>query len=251
MRTLAVIPARLGATRLPRKPLRLLAGLPLVVRVWQRVAELGVAERVIVATDEEEVADVVTQYGGTAVLTSPGHISGTHRVAEVAHMPEHVEFDVIVNVQGDEPFVSRQAVIEATRMVTESEFPLGTAAVMATPQILGDPNVVKVVAAENGRAMYFSRAPIPFLRDAADAELQRSRVWQHIGVYAYERSALMRWIRLPETPLEHIERLEQLRPLAAGMSIGVALIDEPVRPGIDTEDDLERANREWTAFTTG
>ena len=122
---------------------------------------------------------------------------------------------------------------------------------MATPQILNDPNVVKVVAADDGRAMYFSRAPIPFLRDAADAELQRTRIWQHLGLYAYKRSALMRWIELPETPLEHIERLEQLRPLAAGVPIGVSLIDEPVRPGIDTEDDLERANRDWTAFTTG
>jgi 3-deoxy-manno-octulosonate cytidylyltransferase (CMP-KDO synthetase) len=113
-----------------------------------------------------------------------------------------------------------------------------------------DPNVVKVVAADDGRAMYFSRAPIPFLRDAADAELQRTRTWQHIGVYAYEWAALMRWIELPESPLEQIERLEQLRPLASGIAIGVSLIDEPVRPGIDTENDLERANREWAVFST-
>ena len=164
---------------------------------------------------------------------------------------EFGDYDVIVNVQGDEPFVSRRAVLGAARMVTDAGYPLGTAAVLATPEILADPNVVKVVAADDGRAMYFSRAPIPFLRDAADAELQRTRVWQHIGVYAYEASALMQWIHLPESPLEHIERLEQLRPLAAGMPIGVSLIDEPVRPGIDTEEDLERANREWTAFTTG
>lgn len=251
MRTLAVIPARLGATRLPRKPLRLLAGIPLVVRVFQRVVEIGVVEAVVVATDSDEVAEVVRTYGGRAVLTSPDHVSGTHRVAEVARRPEFAHVDVIVNVQGDEPFLSQRAVVGATRMVTGGGFPLGTAAVMATPQILNDPNVVKVVAADDGRAMYFSRAPIPFLRDAADAELQRTRIWQHLGLYAYERSALMQWIELPETPLEHIERLEQLRPLAAGVPIGVSLIDEPVRPGIDTEDDLERANRDWTAFTTG
>jgi 3-deoxy-manno-octulosonate cytidylyltransferase (CMP-KDO synthetase) len=251
MRTLAVIPARLGATRLPRKPLRLLAGIPLVVRVFQRVVEIGVVEAVVVATDSDEVAEVVRAYGGRAVLTSPDHVSGTHRVAEVARRPEFAHVDVIVNVQGDEPFLSQRAVVGATRMVTGGGFPLGTAAVMATPQILNDPNVVKVVAADDGRAMYFSRAPIPFLRDAADAELQRTRIWQHLGLYAYERSALMQWIELPETPLEHIERLEQLRPLAAGVPIGVSLIDEPVRPGIDTEDDLERANRDWTAFTTG
>ena len=251
MRTLAVIPARLGATRLPRKPLRLLAGIPLVVRVFQRVVEIGVVEAVVVATDSDEVAEVVRAYGGRAVLTSPDHVSGTHRVAEVARRPEFAHVDVIVNVQGDEPFLSQRAVVGATRMVTGGGFPLGTAAVMATPQILHDPNVVKVVAADDGRAMYFSRAPIPFLRDAADAELQRTRIWQHLGLYAYERSALMQWIELPETPLEHIERLEQLRPLAAGVPIGVSLIDEAVRPGIDTEDDLERANRDWTAFTTG
>ena len=99
--------------------------------------------------------------------------------------------------------------------------------------------------------MYFSRGPIPFLRETADAELQRPFVWQHIGVYAYEPSALKRWVDLPQAPLEHIERLEQLRPLAAGIPIGVSLVDEPVRPGIDTEQDLERANREWTAYTTG
>jgi 3-deoxy-manno-octulosonate cytidylyltransferase (CMP-KDO synthetase) len=251
MRTLAVIPARLGATRLPRKPLRLLAGVPLVVRVWQRVVELGVADRVVVATDAAEVVEVVEQHGGHALLTAAHHVSGTHRVAEVALTREYADYDVVVNVQGDEPFVSRQALLGAMRMVTEARFPLGTAAVRATPEILADPNVVKVVAADDGRAMYFSRAPIPFLRDPSDAELQRSRIWQHIGVYAYEFSALMQWTLWPEGALEQIERLEQLRPLAAGMPIGVSLIGEAVRPGIDTEDDLERANRDWTAYTTG
>ena len=254
MRTLAVIPARLGATRLPRKPLRLLAGLPLVVRVWQRVVDIGVAETVVVATDSDEVATAVAAHGGTVVMTGADHPSGTHRVAEVASRPEFARHEVIVNVQGDEPFVSRNAVLGAARMVTDAGFSLGTAAVIAPAAALSDPNVVKVVAADDGRAMYFSRGPIPFLRDRADAELQRlqrTRVWQHIGVYAYERSTLMRWIRLPESPLEQIERLEQLRPLAAGMPMGVSLIDEPVRPGIDTEDDLELANRQWTVFTTG
>src|SRR5262245_31623578 len=164
MRTLAVIPARLGATRLPRKPLRLLAGLPLVVRVYQRVAEIGVADRVVVATDSDEVADIVSAHGGEAVLTSAHHPSGTHRVAEVARQPEFAGFDVIVNVQGDEPFVSARAIQGATQMVTAGKFALGTAAVMAPLGILHDPNVVKVVAAEGGRAMYFSRGAIPHLR---------------------------------------------------------------------------------------
>jgi 3-deoxy-manno-octulosonate cytidylyltransferase (CMP-KDO synthetase) len=214
------------------------------------VVDIDVAERVVVATDSDEVANAVQAHGGEVVMTSAHHPSGTHRVAEVARHSEFSGFDVVVNVQGDEPFVSRRALLGAARMVTEARYPLGTAAVLATPAILGDPNVVKVVAADDGRAMYFSRAPIPFLRDAADAELQRTRTWQHIGVYAYEWTALMRWIELPESPLEQIERLEQLRPLAAGMAIGVSLIDEAVRPGIDTEDDLERANRDWAVFST-
>jgi 3-deoxy-manno-octulosonate cytidylyltransferase (CMP-KDO synthetase) len=251
MRTLAVIPARLGATRLPRKPLRLLAGLPLVVRVWQRVVDMDVVQRVVVATDSDEVAIAVAAAGGDVVLTSPDHASGTHRVAEVAMRPEFSACDVIVNVQGDEPFVSRRALLGAARKVTDDRFPIGTAAVPATAQILNDPNVVKVVAADDGRAMYFSRAPVPFLRDVSDAELQRTLIWQHIGIYAYEPSALMRWIELPESPLEQVERLEQLRPLAAGVGIGVALLDEPVWPGIDTEDDLQRANRDWAVFSTG
>lgn len=251
MRTLAVIPARLGATRLPRKPLRQLAGQPLVVRVWKRVSEIEVAERVVVATDSEEVAHAAAAHGAEAVLTSHIHPSGTDRVAEVACRPEFAEFDVIVNVQGDEPFVSRAAVHGATRMVIGRAFPLGTAAVIADPRVLADPSVVKVVAADDGRAMYFSRAAIPYLREADDAGLQRPHIWQHLGVYAYTRDALMQWISLPVSPLEQIERLEQLRPLSAGIGMGVALVDEPARPGIDTEDDLERANRDWLALTTG
>ncbi len=251
MKTLAVIPARLGATRLPRKPLRQLAGLPLVVRVWERVTEIGVATRVVVATDSDEVARAAESHGAEAVLTSHIHPSGTHRVAEVACREEFADFDVIVNVQGDEPFVSRSAVLGATRMVIERGFPLGTSAVVADQRALGDPAIVKVVAADDGRAMYFSRAAIPYLREPDDAKVQRPLIWQHIGVYAYTRDALMQWTRLAVSPLEQVERLEQLRPLAAGMRIGVALVDEPARPGIDTEDDLERANRDWLALTTG
>jgi 3-deoxy-manno-octulosonate cytidylyltransferase (CMP-KDO synthetase) len=251
MRALAVIPARLGATRLPRKPLRLLAGLPLVVRVWQRVSETGVAERVVVATDSEEVASVVSEHGAEVVMTRASHPSGTDRVAEVAARSEFRDFGVIINVQGDEPFVSTQALAGAARLVSDSRFPLGTAAVLAPTDILLDPHVVKVVADDQGRAMYFSRAPIPFLLNERDSETQRAHVWQHIGVYAYTADALRRWVALPVNPLEQIERLEQLRPLAAGMAMGVALVDEPVRPGIDTEQDLERANEQWSAFTTG
>ncbi len=251
MRALAVIPARLGATRLPRKPLRLLAGLPLIVRVWQRVSEIGVVDRVVIATDSDEVANAARANGAQVVMTRVSHPSGTDRVAEVASRPEFSGFDLIVNVQGDEPFVSAQAIAGAANMVSGSRFSLGTVAVIAPRDILNDPHVVKVVAGDDGRAMYFSRAPIPFLQHERDAETQRAHVWQHVGVYAYTNDALRRWVALPVNPLEQIERLEQLRPLAAGMAMGVALIDEPVRPGIDTEQDLERANEQWSAFTTG
>ena len=246
---LAVIPARLGATRLPRKPLRDLAGKPLVVRVWERVQAIGVAERCVVATDSDEVAQAVRRTGGECVITRGDHPSGTDRVAEVAAMPDFRRYDAIVNVQGDEPFVQREAVLGAAGIVRDARFPLGTSAASAPDAILGQPHVVKVVTADDGRALYFSRAPIPYLRDAADTELARSLVRQHIGVYAYTRDALLRWVRLPQHPLEQVERLEQLRPLAAGIAMGVAHVAEAPRGGIDTEDDLARASEQWEAFT--
>jgi len=257
MKTLAVIPARLGATRLPRKPLRLLAGRPLVVRVWERVSAMSVADRCVIATDSEEVAAAARANGAEAVLTAPDHPSGTDRVAEVARVREYKGFDAILNVQGDEPFISPDAVRGALGMLGDRggvRFQIGTAAVRAAPAILDEPSVVKVVTADDGRALYFSRAPIPFLRepkDPADDQLLRQRVWQHIGVYCYTRDALAKWVALPPHPLERIERLEQLRPLAAGWAIGVAVITGggPLRRGIDTEGDLARANTEWTIFS--
>lgn len=251
MKTLAVIPARLGATRLPRKPLRLLAGRPIVVRVWERVSAMSVADHCVIATDSAEVADAVRSCGAEAVMTSRDHPSGTDRVAEVARQREFAGYDRIVNVQGDEPFISADAVRGAVTVV-HGDVLIGTAAVQATPAILAEPSVVKVVAGDDGRAMYFSRAPIPFLRepkDLTEAALLRQRVWQHVGVYAYTRDALSRWVSLPPHPLERIERLEQLRPLAAGMAIGVALIQGPLRSGIDTESDLARANSDWTILS--
>ncbi len=251
MKTLAVIPARLGATRLPRKPLRLLAGRPLVVRVWERVSAMGVADRCVIATDSEEVAEAARANGAEAVLTSMNHASGTDRVAEVAKRREFSRFDTVLNVQGDEPFISASAT-KGTLAMLAGDFEIGTAAVQATAAILTEPTIVKVVTADDGRALYFSRAPIPFLREARHADdvaLLRDRVWQHVGVYAYTRAALTRWIKLPAHPLERIERLEQLRPLAAGMAIGVALIPGPLRRGIDSEVDLARANSEWTIFS--
>jgi 3-deoxy-manno-octulosonate cytidylyltransferase (CMP-KDO synthetase) len=222
LKTLAVIPARLGATRLPRKPLRLLGGVPLVLRVWERVRDIDVADDCVIATDSAEVASVAAEYGADVVLTRSDHPSGTDRVAEVAQRSEFRRYDCILNVQGDEPFVSAGALMGASRIIESGAFLLATVAVPAGRDILDVPSIVKVVVGDDGRALYFSRAPIPYLRDLDDAPLLGGRIYQHIGVYAYHRDALARWVSLSPHPLEQIERLEQLRPLAAGIGRGVA-----------------------------
>jgi 3-deoxy-manno-octulosonate cytidylyltransferase (CMP-KDO synthetase) len=212
---------------------------------------MNVADAVVVATDDESVASAVRAVGAECVITSDKHTSGTERVAEVAAQPQFRDYETIVNVQGDEPFIGRGAVKGAAELVSTGKFPLGTAASRAGAEILDTPSLVKVVVADDGRAMYFSRAPIPYLRDRADAGKLAERTLQHIGVYAYSREAIREWVSLPPHPLEEIERLEQLRPLAAGLPIGVAVTSEAPASGIDTEEDLERANARWDAFMTG
>lgn len=251
MAILAVIPARMAATRLPGKPLRDLGGVPLVIRVWQRVISLGVADACVIATDSDAVADSARRAGATVELTSDRHPSGTDRVAEVAARAPYRRFDTIVNVQGDEPFVAKDAVAGAAALVASGSFPLGTAAAPLAPESLERPDVVKVVRGDDGRALYFSRAPIPFLRDGGDAEERNRTIRQHVGVYAYSPMALAAWVALPTHPLERVERLEQLRPLAAGMSIGVADVAEVAHRGIDTEEDLLDANAHWNTLTAG
>jgi 3-deoxy-manno-octulosonate cytidylyltransferase (CMP-KDO synthetase) len=172
-------------------------------------------------------------------------------VAEVAAQPRFQGYSTIVNVQGDEPFIGSGAVRGAAEVVSSGRFPLGTAASRASKEILDTPSLVKVVIADDGRAMYFSRAHIPYLRDQADRAKLTERTLQHIGVYAYSREALREWVSLPPHPLEEIERLEQLRPLAAGLPMGVAVTNEAPASGIDTEEDLAHANERWDAFMTG
>ncbi len=249
--TLAVIPARLGATRLPRKPLRLLGGAPLIVRVWERVVESAAADRVIVATDSDEIASVVRDRGGEVAMTRADHPSGTDRVAEVAERPDCAGFGIIVNVQGDEPFVRTEAIAGAAALVRDGRFPLGTCAARATSGIVDNPDVVKVVCDDSGRALYFSRAPIPFLRDRTDLAIRNGLVRQHLGLYAYSRQALRQWVSLPVHDLERIERLEQLRPMAAGLAIGVHVVEAPPLGGVDTEEDLARANALWDDLFAG
>ncbi|GAC1659444.1 MAG: hypothetical protein NVS4B3_27810 [Gemmatimonadaceae bacterium] len=185
------------------------------------------------------------------MVTSRVHHSGTDRAAEVAEFPRFAACGVIVNVQGDEPFVDAAAVRGAAHLVSNGCFPLATAAAVAEPPALRSPDVVKVVTADDGRAMYFSRALIPFLRDEEDVAIRDARLRQHIGVYAYTRAALATWVRLPPHPLERIERLEQLRPLAAGMAMGVAIVGGKQRAGIDTEHDLAVANARWSHPSLG
>lgn len=245
MSALIVIPARLGSSRLPLKPLRELGGRPLVVRVLERVQSLQTGCEIVVATDDEQVARVVRAAGGTAVLTSSDHVSGTDRVAEVAQHPDYSGHDVVVNVQGDEPFVSGEAIAAARGQVEVAEMPLGTAACGDDPAVLAITSVVKVVCDRQGRALYFTRAPVPFLRDVKQTARRDALILRHIGIYAYRRAALLRWVALPPADLELVEQLEQLRPLVDGIPIGVGIVTGPLASGIDTEDDLAKANAAW------
>ena len=245
MRVLGVIPARLGSTRIPHKPLQLLAGEPLITRVIQHVRSLDLVDELVVATDSEMVARVVELAGVRAVLTRDTHLSGTERVGEVAARPEYADHDVVVNVQGDEPFLPRAALTGAIERIRQGD-DVGTAAAPLAARDAGDPGRVKVVADAAGRALYFSRAMIPHRRDREAAT--HDLYWQHIGVYAYRRDALERWTRLAPAPAETAERLEQLRALHHGMRVGVARLEDPAEPGVDTLEDLRRAEARWLAM---
>jgi 3-deoxy-manno-octulosonate cytidylyltransferase (CMP-KDO synthetase) len=239
---LGVIPARLGSQRLPRKPLQVLAGRPLVEWVWRRARALSVVDRLVIATDSDEVLTVCRAFGAETILTGSGHESGSDRVAEVARSPGFDGFGIIVNIQGDEPFVTEDQVAGAVRMV-RAGWDIGTvAAPVVDPAEWKDASVVKVVRGDAGGALYFSRAPIPHFRERAPgpADLASAGCLRHIGIYACSRPALDRWVGLPASELERAERLEQLRPLAAGLTIGVAVV-ETAEGGVDTARDLERA----------
>jgi 3-deoxy-manno-octulosonate cytidylyltransferase (CMP-KDO synthetase) len=237
---LVVIPSRLAATRLPRKPLVEIAGEPLILHVLRRglEAELG---PVVVAAADAEIAFAVENAGGRAVLTDAQLPSGTDRVlAAVDEIDPGHQFDLVVNLQGDMPEVEPAHLVEATRPVIEDGFDIGTLVVPTDDaREIGDPNVVKAVVSfvdageTRGRALYFTRAPAP----AGTGPVQH-----HVGVYAFRRDALERFCDLPPSPLERRERLEQLRALEAGMTVGVRRIAH-APPGIDTAEDLESARR--------
>jgi 3-deoxy-manno-octulosonate cytidylyltransferase (CMP-KDO synthetase) len=228
-----VIPARLASTRLSRKVLREIAGRPMVEWVWRAAHESGLMDPVLVATDSDEVASVCGARGIPVMMTSPECASGSDRVREVAR---RVNADIYVNIQGDEPTLTAKFFRPLLALFERPAVEMATLAVPCPPEEFANPNVVKVVTALDGRALYFSRATIPFDRDATGFTGYR----KHLGIYAYRRDALERFAALPPSPLEKVEKLEQLRLLENGIGIYVAAAPGDTI-GVDTEDDLRRA----------
>lgn len=236
-KTLVIIPARMASTRLPGKPLADIAGSPMIVQVWRRAMEAGLGP-VVVAAAEAGIAAAVEAAGGRAVLTRPDHPSGSDRIAEALALADPAgEVEVVVNVQGDLPTIDPLVIAAAVRPLADPAVDIATlAARISVEEERTNPNVVKAVVAWGadphvGRALYFTRATAPH----GDGPL-----WHHIGLYAYRRAALTRFVGLPPSPLEQREKLEQLRALEAGMRIDVVAVDT-VPLGVDTPADLERA----------
>jgi len=240
----AIIPARYGSTRFPGKPLALIHGLPMVQHVCQRVAEAAMVDRVIVATDNERIVAAVEDFGGEVMLTRADHPTGTDRLAEVA---EKIDSELIVNVQGDEPLIDPRMVDQAiVPLIADRQIKMGTlAARIDRLDDFHNPNVVKVVKNVAGRALYFSRAPIPWPRDLSSEELSTAlpdlNLWRHIGLYVYRRELLLEYPSWPKTPLEKLENLEQLRVLERGIELYVAETEFNCH-GVDTPADLDRVS---------
>lgn len=236
MTVTGIIPARYASTRFPGKALADLGGKPLVQWVYDAASRCETLESVCVATDDERIATAVRAFGGKAVMTRPDHRSGTDRLAEAAST---LDADFVVNIQGDEPFLRPETIDAVVRpLLTEPNLSMSTACVVTRDENeASDPNVVKVVVAANGDALYFSRSEIPYLRDAAKGPAERRL---HLGLYAYRRAFLLQFASWAPTPLEIAESLEQLRALEHGARIRV--VDVPERAlGVDTPADLERA----------
>ena len=231
LRTLGVIPAHLDSTRLPRKVLREVAGRPLLAWVVEAARACPQLDRVLVAADSDEVVDLCHSLVVPVQLTSPSLASGTDRVHAVAQLHDA---DVYVNIQGDEPLLRPEHIAALLRPFAQAHVDITTLKVLCTPENIANPNAVKVVTAGDGRALYFSRATIPFHRDAADPELQ---YWKHIGIYAYRKRALNLFPTLPASSLERAERLEQLRFLENGLRVYVEPVEHDTI-GVDTEADL-------------
>jgi 3-deoxy-manno-octulosonate cytidylyltransferase (CMP-KDO synthetase) len=241
MRTLGIIPARYASTRFPGKPLALIAGKPLIQRVVERCRQAKSLSEVIVATDDARIADAA---GGfcRVEMTRPDHPSGSDRIAEVA---SRCECDAVVNIQGDEPLIE-PAVIDAVAHALEQAEMSTAATPIRTTNEYDNPNVVKVVVNAAGRALYFSRRTIPYLREAAsrsaNEQLAAFPFLKHLGIYGYRREALLRLVQFPMSPLERAEKLEQLRALENGIQIAVVKVDYD-SIGVDVPEDVERVER--------
>ncbi len=252
MRTLAVLPSRFAATRFPGKPLALIAGKPMIQWVWEAASRATGVNRVVVATDDGRIEGAVKAFGGQVLLTDPALASGTDRVAAALEMLEE-PFDVVLNLQGDEPAMHPETIAAVVRLMAENpDLPMGTAACpFAHLDELFNPNAVKVVTDDRGRALYFSRSPIPYLRSGTVFESD-FRPWtspeqlklfkRHLGLYAYRPATLRAFTQLPPHPLEQAEMLEQLRALAAGIAIGVAETAH-MSLGVDTPVDVPAAEQ--------
>jgi len=242
------IPARYASTRLPGKPLRLLAGQPLIRHVARRALEAG-ASAVWIATDDQRIADALAGSEVNIAMTSPDHASGSDRLAECARIAGWSDETVVVNLQGDEPFAPAEGIRAVAQTLLDSKAEMATlAARISDAAALFDPNVVKVVRSADGDALYFSRAPVPWARDAFAADRDTlpmgENVWlRHIGIYACRAGFLQRFAEMPQGRLERIESLEQLRVLEAGHRIAVGLSPAAFPPGVDTSEDLARAER--------
>lgn len=235
---LAVIPARYASTRFPGKIIAPLAGKPLVVHTYERALRAKLVSEALIATDDAKVVEAVTPFGARVVLTRADHACGTDRIAEVA---QKSDAPIIVNVQGDEPLIDPKTIDAAIQPLFEHpDVVMSTARRLITePSRIEDPNVVKVVCDRQGLAMYFSRLPIPYIRDAADRVAAPPCHWQHLGLYVFRRDFLLRYAQMPQTPLEKLEKLEQMRVLENGYKI--AVVDTEYEAiGVDMPTDLER-----------
>jgi 3-deoxy-manno-octulosonate cytidylyltransferase (CMP-KDO synthetase) len=237
MSVLAVIPARFASTRLPGKPLVPLGGKPMIERVWDRVRQSASVSGVLVATDDERIRDAVQAFGGQAVMTRSDHRSGTERIAEVAAARKDV--DIFVNVQGDEPLIDPAAIDQAVAAIeSDPDVNVSTLAVpIGNPADIMDPNVVKAVLDFDGNALYFSRAPIPWVRDRRGQV--HAQHLKHLGLYAFRRDALLEFATFPQGDLERIEQLEQLRWLENGYRIRVAETEHD-SVSVDVPEDVKR-----------
>ena len=240
LRIAGVIPARLGSTRLSRKVLRELAGRPMVEWVWRAASESGLMDPVVVATDSDEVAGVCGERGIPVAMTSANCASGSDRVREVARL---IDADIYVNIQGDEPTLTPEFFPPLLELFERPEVEVATLAVRCPADEIANPNAVKVVTALDGRALYFSRATIPFDRDHMGEDPGFAGYRKHLGIYAYRKAALERFAELPPSWIERVERLEQLRLLDNGIDIYVAEAPQDTI-GVDTEEDLARAEAE-------